>query len=54
MKTALLFVVTLGAFFQFGCASGPKEEAPMRNRDEERQTAKQREDFARTLPTPAP
>jgi hypothetical protein len=54
MKTVLLSVLALGALLQFGCASGPKEEAPMRNRDEEKQAAKQQADFARSLPTPAP
>jgi PBP1b-binding outer membrane lipoprotein LpoB len=54
MKTVLLFSVILGALFQFGCASGPKQDAPMRNRDEEQKTAKQQADFARSLPTPPP
>jgi hypothetical protein len=52
MKTALLFTVMLSALFQFGCASGPKQEAPMRDRSEERQTAKKQAEFVRSLPPP--
>jgi hypothetical protein len=53
MKTVLLFVLIVGALFQFGCAA-PRPDAPPRNIEEERKTAKQQEEFARTLPTPAP
>jgi hypothetical protein len=54
MKTVLLFVVTLGAFFQFGCAGGPKKESAMRNMDEERKDYRQQTEFARSLPTATP
>jgi hypothetical protein len=54
MKTVVLFTLIAGALLQFGCASRPNEEPAMRNRDEERRSAMQREEFARSLPTPAP
>jgi hypothetical protein len=52
MNTVFLFAVMLGALFQFGCASGPKQEAAMRDRSEERQTAKKQAEFVRSLPPP--
>jgi hypothetical protein len=52
MKAVFLFAVMLGALFQFGCASGPKQEAAMRDRSEERQAAKNQAEFARSLPPP--
>jgi len=54
MKTVLLFILIAGALFQFGCAANPNEGPAMRNRDEEKRSAQQREEFARSLPTPAP
>jgi hypothetical protein len=54
MKILLLFTMIVGALVQFGCASGPKEDGAMRNRDEERKAAKQQQEFARSLPTPPP
>jgi hypothetical protein len=54
MKTILLLAVILGAIFQFGCAAGPKQDAPVRDREQEKKAAKQQEEFARTLPKPQP
>jgi hypothetical protein len=52
MKIVLFLALVLGALLQFGCAS--RKEHSMRDTSDERQVAKQREEFARTLPTPAP
>lgn len=54
MKIVLLLTLIVGALLQFGCAANPNEAPAMRNKEEERRAFKQQEEFARSLPTPAP
>ena len=55
MRLVLLLIVVISGFLQSGCASGPDDPDQVQlgpSIKEQRQEARQKEDFARTLPQP--
>jgi hypothetical protein len=57
MRPVLLFIAVICGLLQSGCASGPNDPDQVQlgpSIKEQRQDARQKEDFARDLPTPHP
>jgi hypothetical protein len=57
MTRVLLFLLVVGGSLLSGCASGPDDPDQVQlgpSLKEQRQEARQKEEFARTLPAPRP
>ena len=55
MRRVLLFLTVIGGLLLAGCASGPDDPDQVKlgpSIKEQQQDARQKEDFARTLPAP--